>query len=239
MKLVFVKGGCFPMGDVFHDGVTGGDEETDEQPVHEVCLGDFYLGKFEVTQGQWKAVMGYNPTAQRGPGPNCVADDCPVDLVSRDEVARFIDRLNAKGGGGKYRLPTEAEWEYAARSGGKAERFSGGNDVESVSWELTTSGYVGEPPAPPPWARPVGKKAPNGLGLHDMSGNVYEMVSDWYDAGYYAISPRDDPQGPPSGKEHVKRGGCAHGSPGNGRTSRRTRDWEPDGLLGFRLARAP
>lgn len=232
-ELVLVRGGCYQMGDVFGAGAA-----EHELPVHEVCVGDFYIGKFEVTRGQWRAVMG--PTGfHRGSGANCRQDDCAVDTVTRDEVQEFLDRLNLRNAGGRYRLPTEAEWEYAARSGGKEERYAGGNDMESVSWVAITSGYSSEPPVDPPWGHPVGMKAPNGLGLHDMSGNVYEMVSDWYAADYYARSPRDNPKGPATGTEHVKRGGCAHGDPGNGRTARRVADPGDDDLLGFRLVKEP
>jgi formylglycine-generating enzyme required for sulfatase activity len=234
IELVFVKGGCYAMGDVFGED-SGGTRPTDESPVHEVCVRDFYIGKYEVTQGQWKAFMGTNPATAL----TCTQDDCPVDNVSYSDALQFLRRLNERSGSSKYRLPTEAEWEYAARSGGRNERYSGGNDVESVSWYVTTTGYSAEPQLPAPWARRVGQKAPNGLGIHDMSGNVYEFTSDWYDPKYYATSPRDDPQGPPSGSTRVKRGGCAHGDPGNGRTSRRAQSTGADALLGLRVVKVP
>jgi formylglycine-generating enzyme required for sulfatase activity len=236
IELVFVKGGCYLMGDVFGDPESGDAETADDQPVHEVCVDDFFIGKYEVTQGQWQALMGNNPSSDN----TCGDDDCPVDRMSLSEAQEFFRRLNARSGGTKYRLPTEAEWEYAARSGGKSERFSGGNDFESVSWNRMTSGYSADPQVPAPWARPVGSKAPNGLGIYDMSGNVYELTSDWYDRTYYARSPRDNPTGPATGSSHVKRGGCAHGDPRNGRTSRRTQgDSDGDALLGIRVVRLP
>ena len=232
MELVHVPGGCFSMGDIYDDGVSGAGDGQDEKPVHEVCVGAFYLGKFEVTQGQWKAVMGKNPSSDNV----CRADDCPVDNVTLAEVRKFIGQVNAKGGA-TFRLPTEAEWEYAARSGGKAERYAGGNDVDAVSWYEANSGYRVNPEAP--LAHPVGTKLPNGLGLYNMSGNVYEMTSDWYGATYYSVSPRDNPTGPATGDVHVKRGGCASGHPGNSRTARRSQGDGPDALTGFRLVRVP
>jgi formylglycine-generating enzyme required for sulfatase activity len=228
VELVLVQGGCFRMGDVFGDG------ETEEAPAHEVCLRDFYLGKFEVTQGQWKKVMGGNPSLDEA----CRDDACPVENVSWQEAQAFIGRLNGPGGG-PYRLPTEAEWEYAARSRGKPERYSGGNDLESVAWYAVNSGRRNHP---------VGTRAPNGLGLHDMSGNVWEWTKDWYGDDYYARSPRQDPQGP-SGPaapdvDRVVRGGCKTGEASNERTTRRSFGLQRASAgrsdkIGFRLARAP
>ena len=187
MALVRVPGGCYQMGNVF-DG--GGPEE---KPAHEVCLGDFYVGQHEVTQGEWKAVMGSNPSEHA----SC-SDACPVEMVSWDDVQAFLARLNARSAGGQYRLPTEAEWEYAARSGGKREKYSGGSDdVGQVAWYL----WNAEGP------HPVGTRAPNGLGLHDMTGNVWEWTADWYGEAYYAASPRQSPTGPATGDRRVVRGG--------------------------------
>lgn len=186
MKFVFVKGGCFQMGDTFGDG------EADEKPVHEVCVDDFYMGKYEVTQGQWREVMGNNPSYFK----NC-GDNCPVEQVSWNDVQEFISRLNRKSGT-RYRLPTEAEWEYAARSGGRQEKYSGGNDVDTVAWYDGNSGNR---------THPVGQKRPNGLGLYDMSGNVWEWCEDWYGTNYYAQSSRNNPKGPSSGSHRVLRGG--------------------------------
>ncbi len=234
MALVFVKGGCFRMGDLWDDGVGGDGDGTQEKPVHEVCVDDFYIGKYEVTQREWIAVMGSNPSSP----VTCKAGDCPVDNMSWSDIQAFVGKLNAKAGAERYRLPTEAEWEYAARSGGKDERYAGGNDVDAVSWYDVNSGAREEPP-PVVVGHPVGQKAPNGLGLYDMSGNVWEWTSDWYSPTYYQVSPRDNPRGPETGKEHAKRGGCATGHPGNGRTVRRSSGEEPVALNGFRLVRSP
>ena len=229
MELVHVRGGCYRMGDVFGDG------EEEEAPVHEVCVDDFDLGKYEVTQGQWKAVMGSNPSRDKGCGGN---DRCPVDSVSWNDAQEFIRRLNRRPGGGRYRLPTEAEWEYAARSGGRDERYSGGDDVDRVAWFAENSGRTNHP---------VGTRAPNGLGLHDMSGNVWEWTADWYARDYYARSPRDNPTGPagPAGPnvDRVIRGGCKTGEAANERTSRRSYGYQRTSSdrgdkIGFRLARA-
>jgi formylglycine-generating enzyme required for sulfatase activity len=225
MEMIYVKGGCYQMGDIFGDG------ESEEKPAHEVCVDDFYIGKYEVTQGQWKKIMGTNPSFDSG----CKGDDtCPVDCVSWNDAQEFISRLNKKSTGNKYRLPTEAEWEYAARSGGKSERYSGGNDVDSVAWYAENSGKKNHP---------VGAKASNGLGIYDMSGNVWEWTSDWYGSGYYSNSPRTNPAGPdkPAGlySDRVIRGGCKTGEAANQRTFRRTAH-EPDyraDKIGFRLLR--
>jgi len=184
-EFVLVKGGCYRMGDTFGVG------RPDELPVHEVCADDFYLGKYEVTQGQWQGVMGYNPAYHKN------GDEYPVEQVSWNDVQGFIQKLNDKTGQ-FYRLPTEAEWEYAARSGGKPEKYSGGGSVDAVAWYRSTSGGK---------THPVGTKAPNGLGIHDMSGNVWEWVQDWYGSGYYGGSPRHNPKGPSSGTHRVARGG--------------------------------
>ena len=191
MEFILVKGGCFEMGDTFGDG------GEDEKPVHEVCLKDFYLGKFEVTQGQWKKVMGSNPSRFKE------GDDQPVEMVSWNDAQEFIRRLNQTSGR-NYRLPTEAEWEYAARSGGKREKWAGTSneaELEGYAWVRSNSGRR---------THPAGKKRPNGLGIYDMSGNVWEWVNDWYDKDYYRSSPRSDPTGPVSGQSKVLRGGSWH-----------------------------
>ncbi|TAN41392.1 MAG: hypothetical protein EPN22_15435 [Nitrospirae bacterium] len=235
IEMVLVKGGCYQMGDTFGDG------DSDEKPVHEVCVDDFYIGKFEVTQGQWQAVMGNNPSNFK----NC-GDNCPVENVSWNDAQEFISRLNEKvplskgGTRGLYRLPTEAEWEYAARSGGKREKYAGGDDVDSVAWYNGNSGggffSSGK-------TQPVGTKAPNGLGIYDMSGNVWEWVQDW--KGSYSSGSQNNPTGPSSGKARVIRGGgvSMHFDEWYTRTSHRHGydPADPYGIggsyLGFRLVR--
>ncbi|KAF0159731.1 MAG: hypothetical protein FD159_229 [Syntrophaceae bacterium] len=223
IELIFVKGGCYQMGD------TVGGGESNEKPVHEVCVNDFYMGKYEVTQGQWKKVMGNNPSYYSGCG-----DNCPVEMVSWNDVQTFVEKLN-RNSGKRYRLPTEAEWEYAARSGGKSEKWPGTSSESSLgdyAWYSSNSGSK---------THPVGQKQPNGLGLHDMSGNVWEWCSDWYGNKYYNQSPRDNPAGPSSGSLRVQRGG----SWGNFAASTRAADRYrvKPGVrycdLGFRLALPP
>ena len=180
-EMVFVKGGCFEMGDTFGDG------DDDERPVHEVCVDGFYIGKYEVTQGQWRAVMGSNPSSFQ------LGDNYPVDSVSWNDVQEFIEKLN-KQSGMNYRLPTEAEWEYAARAGTTTKWYCGDDEgcLDSIAWYDANSGY--EPHS-------VAKKQHNFFGLYDMSGNVWEWVEDdWHDT--YNGAPEDgrpwidEPRGP-------------------------------------------
>ncbi len=186
MELVWIDGGCFDMGDSLGEGW------PDEQPVHEVCVDGFYMGKHQVTQKQWIQIMGRNPSRFQKGG------DYPVENVSWHDAQTFIRKLNRKTGR-NFRLPTEAEWEYAASSGGQNEKYAGGDDVESVAWcGLEESGQM---------THPVGSKKCNGFDLYDMSGNVWEWCSDWYDKTYYEDSPPDNPQGPVQGSKRVKRGG--------------------------------
>jgi formylglycine-generating enzyme required for sulfatase activity len=224
MEMVYVKGGCYQMGASDDDF----DAYSEESPVHEVCMDDFYIGKYEVTQGQWKSIMGSSTSTLS----TCGADNCPVDTVSWSDVQDFLSKLNCRSGGSTYRLPTEAEWEYAARSGGKSEKYSGGENVNSVAWYAENSARKNHP---------VGAKASNGLGVYDMSGNVWEWTNDWYGSDYYKNSPRNNPSGPRSGDDRVVRGGCVTGEAANQRVSRRT-GYAPDfrkPALGFRLLRTP
>lgn len=219
MEFVLVKGGCYRMGNAFEGGY------KDEKPVHPVCVGDFYLGEFPVTQGQWRAVMGNNPSQFRK------GDAYPVENVSWNDVQAFIRKLNGMTGK-KYRLPTEAEWEYAARSGGKNEKWSGTSAESALgefAWYDRNSGNE---------THPVGLKKPNGLGLYDMSGNVWEWVNDWYKVDYYESSPRDNPQGPPAGDRKVLRGGGWISIAANVRAARRLAVSSTDRMnfFGFRLA---
>lgn len=223
MEMVFVKGGCYRMGDTFGDF---GEADNDEKPVHEVCVDDFYIGKYEVTQGQWRAVMGNNPSYFK----NC-SSTCPVEQVSWNDVQDFIGRLNQRTGQ-RYRLPTEAEWEYAARSGGKQEKYAGGDRVDSVAWYKDNFGRS---------THPVGKKRSNGLGIYDMSGNVWEWTQDRFDKNYYSNSPRNNPTGPSSDSKRVRRGGCWNNSLRHTRAANRGNDTPEKRLngVGFRLVRMP
>ena len=181
------------MGDGFGDG------EVSERPLHEVCVNDFRMGKYEVTQGQWKAVMGSNPSFFKDCG-----DDCPVENVSWNGIQVFLDILSRKTGR-KYRLPTEAEWEYAAKSGGKNEKWSGTSadaELGGCAWYYRNSEKK---------THPVGRKNANSLGLYDMSGNVWEWVEDRFSGRYYRESPKENPQGPEGGLSHVVRGGSWSG----------------------------
>ncbi|MCP5006294.1 MAG: SUMF1/EgtB/PvdO family nonheme iron enzyme [Planctomycetes bacterium] len=220
--MVFVKGGCFEMGDIFDTGA------SDEKPVHTVCIGDFYLGKTEVTQKQWKDVAGSNPSKFQ-------CGDCPVERVSWNNAQDFIKRLNEKTGM-NYRLPTEAEWEYAARSGGWKEQWAGTNDEEKIA-EYTWYGYTANGRT-----HAVAGKKPNAIGLYDMMGNVWEWCSDWYDKEYYETSPSKNPQGPSEGISRVIRGGGWRSKDKGLRTTDRN-SFIPTSkkfsTTGFRLARSP
>ena len=219
MELVLVKGGCYRMGDTFGDG------KPDEKPVHDVCVSDFYLGKFEVTQGQWEKVMGSNPSSNK----ECGAD-CPVNAVSWDDAQEFIKKLNAKSGK-KFRLPTEAEWEYAARSGGKEMKWAGTGD-EAVLGDFAWYEKNGDG-----MTRKAGSGKANGLGLFDMSGNVSEWCLDWYGETYYANSPKDNPPGASDGNKRILRGGSMIYDAGVLRTSNRLADSpaERDSNYGLRI----
>ena len=186
MEFVFVKGRCFQMGDTFGESPA----EFKFTP-HAVCVSDFWMGKYEVTQGEWVKVMGENPSHFLKCG-----EDCPVEQVSWDDTVTFMGRMR-KNGGKSFRLPTEAEWEYAARSGGKKEKFAGGENLDELAWYADNSGKK---------TQPVGTKQSNGLGIYDMSGNVFEWCSDWFSPDYYSTSPKDNPKGPAQGPESFKLG---------------------------------
>lgn len=162
----------------------------DETLAHRVNLKNFKLSKFEVTLSQWLAVMGSTPVNSK---EKC--DDCPVEDVNWYEVQEFIHKLN-KMTGKHFRLPTEAEWEYAARGGNKSKgyMYSGTNNLQMI----TNYGYRG--------SLPVGQRMPNELGLYDMTGNVWEWCSDWFSEAYYSISPSINPKGPSEGERKVVRG---------------------------------
>ncbi|MDR3188965.1 MAG: formylglycine-generating enzyme family protein [Prevotellaceae bacterium] len=195
-EMVFVEGGTFTMGCVpARDGACN----SNELPAHSVTLSSFYIGQYEVTQAQWAAVMGRNLPTQ--------TDDQIPFRLSYYSVDTFLTKLNAATGK-SYRLPTEAEWEYAARGGNKSQsyKYSGSNDLAAVAWCQYTSVLNGAYTH-----RPVGTRQPNELGIYDMSGNVWEWVKDFYDANYYATSPATNPQGPakaPTDPPTSPRRGC-------------------------------
>ncbi|MEO6390493.1 MAG: formylglycine-generating enzyme family protein [Pyrinomonadaceae bacterium] len=213
IDFVYVPSGSFDMGSA--------DGPGDEIPVHRVTISQgFYLGKTEVTQAQWKAVMGVNPSSNKG-------DNMPVQEVSWDDVMEFIRLLNSQSGGAIYRLPTEAEWEYACRAGTTGP-YAG--DLDAMAWYDANSDQK---------THPVGQKQPSAWGLYDMHGNVLEWVQDWY--GSYGEGAQADPKGAALGSGRVYRGG-AFGFPATMLRSA-DRDYDkPDHRsygIGFRLARTP
>ncbi|GHT29260.1 hypothetical protein AGMMS49574_05540 [Bacteroidia bacterium] len=187
IEMVYVQGGTFSMG---CSGEQGSDCYYDEKPLHSVTVSNFNIGKYEVTQAQWKQIMGSNPSVFKG-------DNLPVENVSWEDVQEFISKLNAATGK-RYRLPTEAEWEYAARGGNRSQgyKYCGSNNLNNVAWYWDNSSNK---------THPVGAKSPNELGIYDMNGNVYEWCSDWY--GNYNSSSQTNPTGPSTGSYRVLRGG--------------------------------
>ncbi|MBI5638885.1 MAG: SUMF1/EgtB/PvdO family nonheme iron enzyme [Nitrospirae bacterium] len=213
--MVSVPAGCFQMGDTF--GVGG----SFELPVHQVCLSSFSIDRYEVTQTEYLAVTGTNPSYFTSCGGNC-----PVEQVTWSQADAYCKAVDK-------RLPTEAEWEYAARSGGQSQKWAGTSaeaEVGNYAWYSANSGDT---------RHPVGQKLPNGLGLYDMSGNVWEWVADWF--GPYSATSQNNPQGPSYNTVRVFRGGSWNYNPGELRTSRR-RYGEPGieyVIVGFRCARTP
>jgi formylglycine-generating enzyme required for sulfatase activity len=206
----------------FMMGSESGDADADEKPVHRVRISrPFEMGKYEVTQAQWEAVTGSNPSYFKGA-------DLPVERVSWDDAQQFIQKLNAQNDGHIYRLPTEAEWEYACRAGSTGD-YAG--NLDAMGWYDKNSGHK---------TNPVGQKQPNAWGLYDMHGNVWEWCQDWYGENYYAQSPGADPQGPASGSGRVTRGGGWIGPAAHCRSAFRIRNAAGFRyILGFRLARTP
>jgi len=204
---------------------------SDELPQHSVTISEsFYLGKYEVTQAQWYEVMGANPSNFKSEKVGGDSRNHPVEIVSWNDVQSFIRKLNEKEGTTLYRLPTEAEWEYAARAG-QSYDYSGSSDVGSVAWYDGNSGDK---------THRVGQKRANAWGLYDMSGNVWEWVQDWYDDDYYASSPSTDPRGPSSGSDRVLRGGSWYNYPRFARVANRASNVPGyrNHVLGLRLARS-
>lgn len=216
-EMIKVEGGTFQMGATSEQT---GLEEFDESPVHRVTLSTYYIGETEVTQELWMAVMGSNPSCY-------VGDNLPVEQVSWEDCQIFLRALNAKTGK-HFRLPTEAEWEYAARGGKKSHDYiySGSNTIERVAWYERNSSKI----------QAVKTKSANELGLYDMSGNVYEWCQDWY--GPYTSSSQTNPTGTKSGVLRTRRGGCWYCDACYSRVSNRGYGESilRIGNLGFRLA---
>lgn len=217
-KMCYVKGGIFLMGATSKQEL---DADDNEQPPHKVALNDYYIGQTEVTQILWQTVMGNNPSY-------FIGDNLPVEQVSWKDCQTFIEKLNAKTGR-TFRLPTEAEWEFASRGGNKTHGFKycGSNDPNDVAWYESNSN--GE-------TQNVATKQANELGIYDMSGNVWEWCADWY--GDYNSNIQTNPTGPKNGTDRVNRGGCWGNVASDCRSSVRQYDDEDfrNHCLGFRLA---
>jgi sulfatase modifying factor 1 len=201
-NMIRVEGGTFQMGDTFGDG------QSREKPVHAVTVSSFVIAKYLVTQKEWRDVMGTDPSHFKG-------DDLPVESVSWFDAVQYCNKLSAKNGldacytiNGEnvtcdfsrsgFRLPTEAEWEYAAKGGrqSRGTEYAGSSSLDEVAWYYGNSGNK---------THPVGQKQANELGLYDMSGNLWEWCNDWY--GPYGPSAQTDPRGADSGRDRVLRGG--------------------------------
>lgn len=225
-EMVYVEGGTFTMGATSEQGSDAADWE---KPTHSVMLSDFAIGKYEVTQELWEAVMGNNPSYSKG-------STKPVEGVSWDDCQSFISKLNSllssQLDDKRFALPTEAQWEYAARGGKMSQgyKYAGSNSISSVAWYSDNSGSS---------THEVGTKSPNELGLYDMSGNVYEWCQDRY--GSYSSSLQSNPTGPSLGSNRVYRGGSWFNYAGDGRVSFRSGNTPSIRRinLGFRLVLLP
>ena len=203
MEFVRIAPGEFTMGCSQGDSACG----DDEKPSHQVRITrGFEMGKYEVTEAQWQALMVSSPLFTfKGDG-----DDHAVGFVGWDSTQEFLTRLNARNDGYRYRLPTEAEWEYAARAG--ATRPAAGQSLDAIAWYGQNA--AGKPER-------VGQKQPNAWGLHDMLGNTWEWVQDWYGAQYYTTNASSDPKGPAGGQFRVLRGGSSFSDAQHTRVSAR------------------
>lgn len=224
INMVYVKGGCFNMGDWEGEG------DEDERPAHEVCVNDYYIQDTEVTQELYEAVMGYVP-AKIYNKEMPLDPKAPVSYTNWYFANQFIKALN-KITGGFYRLPTEAEWEYAARSGGKKDKWPGLNneaEIADYAWFEDNSDIK---------LHKVRQKKPNGLGLYDMAGNVWEWTEDYFDFDYYQVSPKNNPYGPDFSLFRTLRGGSIADPPYKLRTTYRYALEPPRRFMhvGFRLA---
>lgn len=230
--MVYVEGGTFQMGATSEQGR---DYYSDEIPVHSVTLSDYYIGKFEVTQGLWEKVMGTTIHEQRIKAGYSstygVGSDYPMYYVNWEEAQEFCKKLSQLTGK-TYVLPTEAQWEYAARGGVKSRgyKYSGSNTIGNVAWYIYNSSSS---------THPVATKQPNELGLYDMSGNVWEWCSDWY--GYYSSESQSNPTGPSTGSHRVLRGGSWRSHAGGCRVSNRPYDLPSSryNCPGFRVVLLP
>ena len=204
------------MGDTLGDGI------ENELPVHQVRLNTFYIGQYPVTQSQWNRLMPENPSNFRG-------DSLPVERVAWDDIQAFIHKLTAAQPDRKgFRLPTEAEWEYAARSGGQKQRYAGGDDADALAWYENNSGGQ---------TQPAGSRAPNGLDIFDMSGNVWEWCQDLFSESAYRYHDPENPCWNRDGEDRAIRGGGWNMDAWSIRCTRRM-GFPPDGsgpALGFRL----
>ncbi len=234
MEFVWVPKGCYQMGQTETEKQylikKVGKEKynkyfQDELPRHEVCVDGFWMGKYEVTQGQYKKIMGSNPSRFKSIFTS--RDDYPVEKVSWNDAKEFISKLNQQSGK-TFKLPAEAQWEYAAKSGGKDQKYSGGNDIDRFAWYRSNSQSK---------THKVGTKAPNGLGLYDMSGNVWEWCEDVYDKNAYSKHERNNPVITSGGSSRVDRGGCWDFIPRYVRAAYRGRDSADyrGSIVGFRL----
>ena len=214
--MVQVEGGTFTMGATSEQG---SDADSNEKPTHQVTLSSFSIGRYEVTQEEWEAVMGSNPSSFKG-------GKLPVEQVSWDDCQEFIRKLNQLTGK-EFRLPTEAEWEYAARGGSKSRgyKYAGGNDLGGVAWYWDNSNSE---------THEVGQKQPNELGLYDMSGNVWESCQDRN--GDYSSSSQTNPTGSSTGSYRMARGGSFYSDAGFCRVSARSCHTVPGCVIGMRLA---
>ena len=215
LEFICLPGGEYRMGDTFGEGI------ENEQPVHAVHLTEFFIAKTCVTQSHWDRLMEDNPS--RFPGR-----DNPVENVTYAQVQTFVEKLCAASGGRRFSLPSEAQWEYAARSGGKDERYSGGDDIDAVAWYGENSDGM---------PHPVAGRKPNGLGLHDLSGNVWEWCRDSFRKDAYRVHPGTDPVIEDPGPDRAIRGGSWNLDAWSARCARRFAFRETDcgPALGFRL----
>ena len=244
IAFVWIESGTFVMGSSeFEQG-----RFADESPQHTVTISEgFYIGKFEVTQGQWTAVMGTYPWRLRPPaqGPRDYVvehPDHPAAYISWHLAQAFIEKMNETAGDSLYRLPTEAEWEYAARAGTITAWSFGNNEswMQDYGWYLNNAWVSDQEDEGEKYAHRVGTKLPNPWKLHDMHGNVCEWTQDWYSDTYYSISPPVDPTGPPSGRYRVLRGGAFNNDAARTRSARRSGlppEFMGNGSIGLRLVR--